>query len=105
MGPVIFAPPPADDRIVGALRERAAGRTPVADAVIKQLLHNTWLVVNPEDALALAEEHPGARVRDLGGAGILPHSGQEVREATDLFIRGRDTVTHVAIRRRRFCPA
>ena len=64
----IAAPPPADDRIVGALRDRVSGRTDVAEAVVKQLLHDTWLVRVANDAAALAVEHPGQAFVDASGS-------------------------------------
>lgn len=43
-------------------------------------------------------DHPGNR---SGAAhGLLPHSGQQVLEATDLFVRGRDATTALRIQRR-----
>ena len=73
----IAAPPPADDRIVGALRDRVSGRTEVADAVIKQLLHDSWLVRDALDAPSLAADHPGHAFVDVSGSCWA--SGVEVR--------------------------
>ena len=64
----IVAPPPADDRIAGALQERVSGRTETAEAVIRSLLRDTWLVADAPDAPALALEHPGHAFVDASGS-------------------------------------
>ena len=64
----IVAPPPADDRILGALQERVSGRTETAAAVIRSLLRDTWLVADATDAPALALEHPGHAFVDASGS-------------------------------------
>ena len=66
----IVAPPPADDRIAGALQERVSGRTETAEAVMRSLLRETWLVADAPAAPALALEHPcNARVDARGRCG------------------------------------
>ena len=79
----IVAPPPADDRIAGALQERVSGRTKTAEAVIRSLLRDTWLVGEPADAPQLAHEHPGHAFVDASGSCWA--SGVEVR------VRGRQS--------------
>jgi len=75
------SPPPADNRIVGALRDRVDGRTEISKAVVRALLHDTWLVGDPTDAPRLAREHPGHAFVDASGSCWA--SGVEVR------VRGR----------------
>lgn len=75
------SPPPADDRIIGALRDRVEGRTDTAKAVVHALLHDTWLVAEATDAPRLAREHPGHAFVDASGSCWA--SGVEVR------VRGR----------------
>jgi chromosome segregation protein len=60
--------PPADERIVGALRDRVSGRSASATAVIGAVLRDTWLVAAATDAPALAREHPGHAFVDVTGS-------------------------------------
>ena len=64
----IVAPPPADDRITGALQERVSGRTETAEVVVRSLLRDTWLVADATDAPELALVHPGHAFVDASGS-------------------------------------
>ena len=64
----IETPPPADDRIVGALHDRVSGRTEVAAAVIRALLCDTWIVADAADVAGLAHEHAGHAFVDANGS-------------------------------------
>lgn len=77
----IIAPPPADDRITGALQERVSGRNATVDAVIRSLLRDTWLIEDPASAPELAHSYPGHAFVD--GSGSCWACGAEVR------VRGR----------------
>ena len=59
---------PADERIVGALRDRVSGRSASATAVIGAVLRDTWLVAAAADAPALARQHPGHAFVDVTGS-------------------------------------
>ncbi len=61
-------PPPADKRIIGALRDRVDGRTETTKDVIHTLLRDTWLVADAADAPLLAEAHPGHAFVDQTGS-------------------------------------
>ena len=77
----ITAPPPADDRIVGALQERISGRNETVEAVVRSLLQDTWLITNAADAPELARSYPGHAFVDNSGSCWA--CGAEVR------VRGR----------------
>ena len=77
----IIAPPPADDRIAGALQERISGRNETVEAVVGSLLQDTWLITNAEDAPELARSYPGHAFVDNSGSCWA--CGAEVR------VRGR----------------
>ncbi len=64
----IETPPPADDRIVGALHDRVSGRTKVVAAVIRALLCDTWIVADAAEVVVLAQEHAGHAFVDANGS-------------------------------------
>jgi len=66
--PPIETPPPADDRIIGALRDKVSGRSEMASLVVHSLLRDTWLVSDATDAPELAREHLGHAFVDVTGS-------------------------------------